>query len=180
MEGQEIWRPVVGYEGHYEVSNRGRVRSLDRYLERKGRHGGRHTYLQRGCVLQPQLINSGYLAVHLHLNGTRSIALVHRLVAEAFHGPARGREADHRDYDRLNNAADNLRWLTPAQNNAHSLPNRLTTTAVRVRAESAHGEVLEFPSQMAAEIALRGKATGVISWALKNGGSALGYTWSRV
>lgn len=103
----ETWRAVVGLEGKYEVSNLGRVRSLNRKIG----DGRRGTRLKRGKMLsQSANVKSGYLYVGLGQNGKR---LVHRLVLESFVGPCPdGMECCHNDGDRTNNRVDNLRWDT--------------------------------------------------------------------
>lgn len=95
----EVWRPVVGFEGLYEVSDLGRVR--------------------RERILRPGLAGKGYLHVCLCKNGVRHDRYVHVLVAEAFIGPRPpGSEVRHRDGVKTNCAATNLHYGTPAENNA--------------------------------------------------------------
>lgn len=98
----EVWRPVVGWEGLYEVSSHGRVRSLDRYV----RFGINQRFVE-SHVLKPQPTPRGYLTVAL-CNVKRT---VHRIVAEAFvHNPNNLPEINHKDENKLNNRADNLEW----------------------------------------------------------------------
>jgi hypothetical protein len=108
----EIWKPVVGYEGVYEVSNLGRVRSLDRIVS-NGRKKGRVLRLA-------PLSHSGHLTVGLHWNGQQKTQMVHRLVLESFVGPCPpGMETCHfPDRSPANNRLDNLRWDTNAANKA--------------------------------------------------------------
>lgn len=110
----ERWLPVVGFAGLYDVSSEGRVRSLDRIVRCKGGH----TRLHRGRVLSPKLVNNGYLQIDLSREGVAHQRLVHRLVLDAFVGPAPdGTEACHApDPDTRNNRASNLRWDTHANN----------------------------------------------------------------
>lgn len=107
----EQWRPIPGYEGHYEVSSQGRVRSLARYTQ-----GSRHRLLTER-VMSPTLSN-GYLAVQLVGDGRGKRKWhVHRLVALAFIGPKPdGWDTCHGDGDRLNNSAENLRYDTRRAN----------------------------------------------------------------
>lgn len=112
---------MLGFEGFYEVSSKGRVRSLDREVEYASNRGrGRPcTRFYRGCELTRFVSNSGYLRVKLTVDTRRQMKLVHRLVCEAFHGPAPlGHYAAHGDGDKLNNDYRNLRWATPAANTA--------------------------------------------------------------
>ena len=101
----EEWRPIEGYEGLYEVSNTGRVRSLDMYVKGKGYR------LHKGKVLSPAKNKNGYLKVNLHCNGKRKTITVHRLVAEAFIPNSDNlTQVNHRDEDKTNNNVENLEW----------------------------------------------------------------------
>ena len=115
----EEWRPVLGYEGYYEVSSIGRVRSLPRVRFVKRRTGTEFTMRMAGKVLALCLNKDGYLSGNMCIDGRRKNFEVHRLVCEAFHGPApEGHEAAHNDGVRTNCRASNLRWATPANNTA--------------------------------------------------------------
>lgn len=109
----EEWRPVVGYEGMYEVSSMGNVRSLTRLV----RHG-RYEQRVRGRMLRQSLITgTGYPKVTLSKNGRITTKSVHRLVALAFvPGYKPGLEVCHFDGSRVNNVASNLRWDTASGN----------------------------------------------------------------
>lgn len=97
----EIWKPVPGYEGYYEVSNAGRVRSTYRYKR----------------TLKPMISNTGYERVDLFKNGSRKQFSVHRLVAMAFiANPESKPFVNHKDETRTNNNADNLEWVTHVEN----------------------------------------------------------------
>lgn len=96
------WKPINGYEGLYEVSETGLVRSL--------RHGKKR-------ILSPGKTGDGYLMVGLCRDGKRTGLLIHRLVAEAFLPNPRGLPTvNHRDENKLNNEVSNLEWLTMADN----------------------------------------------------------------
>lgn len=106
----EEWRTVVGYEGLYEVSSYGRVRSLDRYV--KSSYGAYR--LHKGKVLSPGVRPDGYLVVSLQEKMFR----VHRLVAGAFIPNPDGLPAvNHIDEDKTNNRVDNLEWCDSKYNN---------------------------------------------------------------
>lgn len=112
----EQWRPVVGFEGAYAVSDQGRVRSLDRILC-DGRHWS-------GRILAQRAQDSGYLGVSLAHDGVVRSALVHRLVLEAFVGPCpEGMEACHSDDVHDHNQLSNLRWDTKPANAADQIAN---------------------------------------------------------
>ena len=109
----EQWKPVVGWEGLYEVSDHGRVRSLDRVVQRKDGQARQ----VKGRLLS-QNFSAHYLGVNLKKNGERGrTKIVHRLVLEAFVGPCPpGHQACHWDDNPANNRLDNLRWATRHEN----------------------------------------------------------------
>ncbi|MFL0172399.1 NUMOD4 motif-containing HNH endonuclease [Mycobacterium sp. SMC-13] len=108
----EEWRPVVGYEGRYEVSDQGRVRSLDRVTVRSDGRATRY----KGTMLKPSTARTpDYPVVAL---GGGASARVHNLVLEAFVGPRPpGMAACHGDGNHHNNTLGNLRWDTYSSNN---------------------------------------------------------------
>lgn len=110
----EVWRDIPGYEGRYQASNLGRVRSLDRYV--KCARGGKGTRLLKGRVLRPAGQQSDpHLRVVLGHKAPGSC--VHTLVALAFIGPRpEGCDIRHLDGNPLNNHADNLAYGTRTEN----------------------------------------------------------------
>jgi hypothetical protein len=116
---EEIWKPVVGYEGHYEVSSHGRVRSLDRRCTYKPskKNGKVRTDFLIGRMCK-QIDQGYYFTVWLHKEGSRRF-YVHRLVLEAFVGSCpTGMECRHLDGNSRNNYAVNLAWGTHDENEA--------------------------------------------------------------
>lgn len=106
---EEIWKDIEGYEGLYQVSNLGNVRSVYR-IDRLGR-------VKRGKSLRKHNVYNGYIQVALSKNGVKSYKLVHRLVAQAFiHNPDNLPVINHKDEDPSNNRADNLEWCTQKYN----------------------------------------------------------------
>ena len=110
---EEIWKDVEGYEGIYEVSNLGRVRSLDRMVE----YSDGTKRLHRGRVLKAAADKDGYDRVILSTPSGHKNRLVHRLVAQAFipnteHLP----EVNHKDENKRNNVVSNLEWCTDKYN----------------------------------------------------------------
>ena len=110
----EIWKPVPGYEGKYEVSDQGRVRSLDRQCVGKDNRSELH----RGKILNPaKTIRGGYLDVSLRDGEKRKHRTVHSLVAEVFIGERpKGCDVMHLNGDRTDNRANNLRYGTRKEN----------------------------------------------------------------
>lgn len=103
----EEWKNVIGYEGLYEVSNKGNVRNV-----------------RRNTLLRLTKTNYGYIQVSLYKNGIRTGLKVHRLVAEAFiPNPDNLPQVNHKDEDKTNNNVTNLEWCTAKYNNNYG--NRL-------------------------------------------------------
>lgn len=114
MENIEIWKDIEGFEGLYQVSNKGRVRSLDRYI---------WNHKQKGKVLKPQSKNNKYLQVSLSNKGSEKKCkhtYIHILVAKAFIPNPRGcTQVNHKDFDKTNNHVENLEWVTQQENLIH-------------------------------------------------------------
>ena len=110
----ETWRDVVGYEGWYSVSSLGRVR-------RDARGTLRGSTTRAGRLLSDRTLNYGYRFVCLTVNGLERNFPVHRLVAEAFHGPRpEGLHINHIDGVKTNNHPSNLEYVTPKENGSHA------------------------------------------------------------
>lgn len=114
LKEKEKWLPVPNYEGIYEVSSLGRVKSLDREVS----HPTSGIVRRKGKVLAQNPLNEdGYLGVGLNKDGIKKKRAVHLLVLESFTGPRpEGEQACHNDGNNTNNSADNLRWDTPKEN----------------------------------------------------------------
>ena len=129
----EIWKDVVGYEGLYEVSSLGNVKSIDRQVGHKG--GG--TYLIRGAI-KSQYLHKGYPMVSLYKNGIGKNWNVHRVVAFAFiPNPLNKRDINHIDGIKTNASITNLEWCTASENSYHAHHMGLNVAPVRIG--SAHG-----------------------------------------
>ena len=107
---QEEWRDIQGFEGCYQVSNMGRVRSVSRIV-RAGKNKQRRT---NGKMLSPWKTKHGYLHVNL---GRLKRQSIHRLVAKAFiPNPNNYPDVNHKDEDKANNIASNLEWCNHSYN----------------------------------------------------------------
>ena len=110
---EEVWKPVAGYEGCYEVSNLGRVKSVERLVN--GKNGKCHPVKER--VLSQRKMETGYMTVHLSVNGEDERLSVHRLVAKAFlSNPNNYPQVNHKDENKENNAVWNLEWCDAKYN----------------------------------------------------------------
>lgn len=113
---EEVWKDISGYEGLYQVSNLGRVKSLTREITNNGM-----SYLINGKILKENKLANGYLKVCLSANGNSKLHYVHRLVAQAFiPNPNHYPMVNHKDEDKTNNLVENLEWCTAKYNNAYS------------------------------------------------------------
>lgn len=114
----EIWKDIEGYEGIYQVSNLGRIRSLDRYITKPHPRNGVPTrYLKKGQIVKTFAGRNGYIGVVLKFERNQKNFMVHRLVAKAFvPGYFDGADVNHKDCNRQNNRADNLEWMTRRDN----------------------------------------------------------------
>lgn len=139
-ESLEVWAPIAGYGGAYEVSSHGRVRSLGR-MTRTNRFAAQR--FRPGAELKLSLDRKGYLQCTLSHDGQSRTIRVHRLVALAFvpQSSADRGHVNHRDYDRTNNRAENLEWVTPRENfewsrERHAEGNRRPEKLAKQRAAS--------------------------------------------
>ena len=132
----EQWKPVVGYEGLYEVSDHGRVRSLDRTVSYSKEWNRR---LSGRVLKSPLSVNGGYPQVRLTKNNRGSTKSIHRLVLEAFVGPCpEGMQACHYDDDPTNNRLENLRWGTRSHNERDKLRNGNHNNAKKTHCPQGH------------------------------------------
>lgn len=118
----EVWKPVKNYEGCYEVSSFGRVKSLARM--RKSAHGAMAPIRER--ILKLKTSKSGYEVVHIRKDEMQSHPSVHRLVAEAFIGNSEDKPTvNHIDTNKTNNNVRNLEWSTHSEQMQHAVKNEL-------------------------------------------------------
>lgn len=111
---KEIWKPIKGYEGLYEVSNFGRVRSLPKEWT-----GAKNCKRNHAGFIFDLKTDGGYLRVGLCKNGKRIFFRVHRLVLQAFVGYS-DLECNHKNGNKTDNRLKNLEWVTPSENMKHS------------------------------------------------------------
>ena len=113
-EDKEIWKDVLGYEGSYQISDFGNVKSLSREM-----NNGKRIFISKEKILRPQQDAHGYLHVRLCKNGVTETKKIHKLVAISFlnHTPnGHNLEIDHVDGNRLNNRIENLQIVTHRAN----------------------------------------------------------------
>ena len=153
MNSQEIWKDIPGYEGFYQVSNCGRVRSVTHIIVM--RNGCMRTIYSKLLILHEGGANK-YLQAYLHRDGKVQNHLVHRLVAKMFIGNiAEGYEVNHKNANVQDNHVDNLEIVTHQENINHSIRNNLF---------KAYGEnhyKSKITNKQADEIRLRYKEGGI-------------------
>ena len=117
----EDWKDINGYEGKYQVSNYGRIKSFPKFIERKT-----GSYFTKEKVLKCTLDNYGYPCVYLYSNGNVRHIKVHILVAKSFiENPNGYSDINHKDGNKTNNRIDNLEWCDRSHNIQHAYDNFL-------------------------------------------------------
>jgi hypothetical protein len=133
----EQWLPVVGYEGYYEVSDQGQVRSIDRQVPATV-YGKDIVRNMRGRIIKPRL-GHGYPTVTLSKNSIHEHRRIHRLMLLAFAGPCPdGMEGCHINDSRTDNRLENLRWGTRSDNMQDALRNGTHPTGSKTHCKRGH------------------------------------------
>lgn len=156
---KEVWKPVKGYEGLYEVSNCGRVKSLERVIQRRGKFGNQTVHER---IKAQEVSNKGYMMVNLHKGNKGRLVTVHRLVAEAFipnDDPFSKNIINHKDENPRNNNVENLEWCDAKYNQNYgnikdkireTLCSRHDVKPVRLEATLPTGKKRLYPSAKSA------------------------------
>ena len=114
-----MWKDIEGYEGMYQVSDTGEIKSLERYVETY-RYGKKRLQHVEERILKPFITKSGYSQVTLRKDDQREVLYVHRLVANNFLAISFGEVVNHIDGNKQNNNATNLELTTYSENNQHA------------------------------------------------------------
>lgn len=175
----EIWKPIPGFEGRYEVSDLGRVRHLPRrvrFVSKKGNEAWRTTAM---LVCAPNVTREGYVIAHLQVLGQRVAPTVHALVLAAFVGPRpKDLDVNHINGVKTDNRLANLEYVTRTENHKHAVRTGLNKQALPVVASIDGAFVAQYPSMAEAARAV-GLTIGSIQYAVRKGSMSKGFTWSR-
>lgn len=156
---KEIWKYVENYEGCYEVSTFGRIKSLTRYVP----HSTLGSKLVTGRILSQGTTKNGYLRVSLCKDNCPISVLVHRVVAKAFcSGHNDTYDVNHKDGNKQNNNVDNLEWVTRQQNIQHSFDNKLQINSCGEEDSQSKRYEITFPDNTVKII------KGLAHWCLTN------------
>ena len=118
----EIWKDIPGFEGLYQASTKGQIRSIDRVITRSGETSLWHI---KGKILSPSTDHRGYLHITLMREGKKTSNTVHRLIGLTFLGESpEGHEVDHINQVRDDNRVENLRWLESCTNRSRGSKGR--------------------------------------------------------
>ena len=134
----ELWKPILGFENLYEVSNLGRVRSLDRITE--------SGQLRKGRIRKGFCFINDYKVVKLYYNGKTFNKSMHRLLAQAFvpnPKPEIYDTVNHIDGNRRNNNLENLEWCTQKQNIQHAWETGLIPSTINSGESNVHSKLTE-------------------------------------
>lgn len=144
----EIWKDIKGYEGYYQVSNFGRVKSIERDIP----HGNRIIHLH-SKILKNRYDAGGYIRISLCKNGVQKSFALHRLVAEHFiPNPNNLPQINHKDENKENNNVDNLEWCTPKYNTNYG-------TRTERASNTAKGKIFTIDQRQKISQALKGHKT---------------------
>ena len=181
----EIWKDVQGYEGLYQVSNFGRVKSLGRNIKKPLTKIGYVWQSER--ILKGRKDTKGYLRVVLYKDQTPKGFKVHRLVAVAFiPNPENKPEVDHINRDKIDNSVNNLRWVSHKENMNNSLTIAFLFSVAKAgknhpRARAIRNidtkEIFDTIEQASKRYSISHSA---IIYAIKNNGRSAGFKWEYV
>ena len=171
VELEEIWKSIKGYEGLYEISNFGRVKSMPKLRMKKEK------------IMKPSN-RGGYLRISLSKDGISKSFYIHRLVAESFIPNLDGKkEVNHIDGNKKNNNASNLEWSTRSENMKHAFKtglskpkdNAISRAVIKVNLNT--GEEIQIYKSIKDASVDMGLTPQSIFKALKRGRASGGYKW---
>ena len=182
---EEIWKDVKDYEGCYQISNYGRVKSIERVDFVNNRWGTITQRLIKGRVLKPILNQDGYFIYSLHKDGKSKNVFAHRLVAEAFIPNTNNYPViNHKSEIKTENFVENLEWCTRQYNTNYGTARMRQVDKIKrniIGFDGIHKLGVYFQSSADAERFFVGKRTSNINAVLRGKGkTAYGYRWEYV
>lgn len=178
----EVWKDIAGYEGYYQISNFGNIRSVDRVIYSDKFHIGIKREL-KGRTLNPSVNNHGYLSLILSKNGEKKSCRIHRLVAEAFiKNPNNYDQVNHIDGDKTNNKVENLEWCNNQYNVIHAYKNGLAKSHPKsIKQYDLKGNYIQtFESIVKASKEVNGNTSNINKCVKGHINSAYGYKWRYI
>ena len=187
---EEVWKDIKGYEGYYQISNLGRVKSLSRIWIGKTKLGTDRPNRTKEKILKiaiekgrkSNVKDSCYVV--LRKDGRNKHHYVHRLVAGAFiknDNTELYTQVNHKDGDRYNNCVENLEWVTPKQNIEHAFKNKLIKTQKPVAMmDIGTEEVLKIFEGESSACRYLGVTQGKVLRSIQRNGTCCGYKWQYI
>ena len=184
----EIWKPIPGYEGYYEASNTGLIRSVPRTIILKTKKLEDRPCEYKSKILKPYLSQhnrSNILPrqqIVLSVDGKTKSLQVHRLIAQTFiPNPNNYETVNHIDGNTFNNTVENLEWVSKVDNIRHSFKNNLVHTQKPVvQIDPKTNEIIKiYPGESEACRRI-GISQGKIGRAIRRNGTCRGYKWKYV
>lgn len=179
---EEVWKDIPNYEGLYQISNYGRVKSLERKIEHKTTYGG--YYHVRGKILKPKIEKDGYFRIGLKKNGIKKFYRLNRLVAQVFiPNPNNYEVVNHKDENKLNNCIDNLEWCTQKYNINYGsgIRKRANKIKIKINQYSLENKYIKtWDSIIEASSSIKGLSTNIVKCCKGKQKTVYGYKWKYV
>lgn len=176
----EVWKDIIGFQGYYQISNTGYVKSLQRYYIQKRPNEKIRSIPIRERLLKPSKQKCGYMLVTLQVNTNVYYRSVHRLVAEHFiPNPENKPQVNHKDLNKINNTVSNLEWASRSENIRHSYDNgrNVGVKPIQMLCKKSMNVLMEFSCvKDAAKYVNRGHCN-ISSCANGKLNTAYGYKW---
>ena len=171
---KEIWKDIKGYEGYYQVSNLGNVRSVERIVD----YSDGIKRLRKGSILKAEKNRNGYLRITLSKSSKVKKMMIHRLVAQAFiPNPSNLPEINHKDEVKTNNRVGNLEWCSHLYNSRYGTRlKKLSKTVIQLDLETKQ-IIAEYHSAREAGRYINGSQGNISSCCRGKLKTAYGYKW---